>query len=141
MDEASAEAQPAEKPRIWLDRRRASAYIVAKYAARVSAATLAKLAVSGSGPPFAYQGRYAVYEPEDLDVWALSRLSEKVHATSGRPRDPFRRRGRPKSPFVKEGSAERLPKRGRPSAPSEESANVASPTRRAVTREETPFDH
>jgi hypothetical protein len=39
---------------------------------------LAELAVSGTGPPFRYWGRYAVYTEPDLDAWA-----ESVFRTAG----------------------------------------------------------
>jgi hypothetical protein len=95
-----------EKPKVWLNRRKAALYLEAKYGAKIAPATLAKMAVRGNGPAFSYMGKFCVYEPADLDVWAQSRLSEKVHSTAGRnhPGDPFRRRGRPKSPFVRDES-------------------------------------
>jgi hypothetical protein len=94
--------EPDEKPKIWLNRRKAALYLEARYGAKIAPATLAKMAVRGNGPPFAYMGPYCVYTPEYLDAWAESRLSAKVSSTAGRnnPRDPFRRRGRPKSPFA-----------------------------------------
>jgi hypothetical protein len=88
--------EPTEKPRVYLSRRKASIWLEAKYGAKVSAATLAKMAVRGNGPPYRLMGRQAVYTPEDLDVWALSRLSALMHSTAARPSDPFRRRGRPR---------------------------------------------
>ena len=91
--------EPTEKPKVWLNRRKASLWLQAKYGMRCSPATLAKKAVRGNGPVFAYMGPLCVYTPEDLDSWAQSQLSEKVHSTAGRansPRDPFRRRGRPR---------------------------------------------
>jgi hypothetical protein len=92
------ESEATEKPKVWLNRRRASLWLEAKYGMRCSVATLAKKAVRGTGPEFAYMGPLCVYTPEDLDSCAQSQISEKVHSTAGRanPRDPFRRRGRPR---------------------------------------------
>lgn len=45
-------------------------------------ATLAKLAVSGDGPPFRMFGRFPVYTREDLDEWIQSRLSKPVSSTA-----------------------------------------------------------
>jgi hypothetical protein len=89
------------KPPFYLSRRRAAMFLEATYGARISPNTLAKMAVRGNGPPFRHLSRHVVYEPADLTAWAESRLSAKVHSTSGlAPADPFRRRpGRPRMKF------------------------------------------
>jgi hypothetical protein len=85
----------------YLSRRRAALFLEGAYGARISPDTLAKMAVRGNGPPFRKLGQHVVYEPADLTAWAESRLSAKVHSTSGlAPSDPFRRRpGRPRMRF------------------------------------------
>jgi hypothetical protein len=96
------ENQPNEKRPFFLSRRKAALYLETTFGARCSPNTLAKMAVAGTGPPFRLLGRFAVYDPADLDSWAQGRLSAKVHSTSGlAPRDPFRKRpGRPRKPFA-----------------------------------------
>jgi hypothetical protein len=85
----------------YLNRRRSAMFLEASYGAKISPDTLAKMAVSGTGPPFRRLGPHVVYEPSDLSSWAESRLSAKVHSTSGLPpADPFRKRpGRPRMNF------------------------------------------
>jgi hypothetical protein len=99
------ENQPSEKA-FFLSRRKAALYLEVTYGARCSVSTLSKMAVKGDGPPFRHLGRFVVCEIEDIDSWAQSRLSAKVHSTSGLPpRDPFRKRpDRPRKPF---GEAQR----------------------------------
>ncbi len=48
----------------------------------IAAATLAKKAVTGSGPPFAIWNGRAIYEVEDLESWARTRLSRKMVNTA-----------------------------------------------------------
>ncbi len=43
---------------------------------------LAKLAVVGGGPVFQKAGRFPLYDPEDLDQWAASRIGPKRKSTS-----------------------------------------------------------
>ncbi|MCI0601188.1 MAG: helix-turn-helix domain-containing protein [Beijerinckiaceae bacterium] len=50
-----------------------------------TASTLAKLAVSGDGPPFRKRGRIPLYRAADLEAWALSQLSSPMRSTSGTP--------------------------------------------------------
>ena len=57
-----------EKPKVWLNRRKASLWLEARYGMRCSPATLAKKAVRGNGPAFAYMGSLCVYTPEDLEL-------------------------------------------------------------------------
>jgi hypothetical protein len=44
--------------------------------------TLAKLATLGGGPVYRKLGRIVIYDPADLDAWALSRMSAPVRSTS-----------------------------------------------------------
>ena len=44
--------------------------------------TLAKLAVVGGGPAYRKAGKFPLYEPDDLDEWALAKLSAKVRSSS-----------------------------------------------------------
>jgi hypothetical protein len=65
--------------------RRADAarYVRENHGIPCAAATLAKLASVGGGPAFRRAGRFPIYARDDLDAWARSRLSERVHSTSG----------------------------------------------------------
>lgn len=69
------------QPLKFLRREQAAQYLQERYGfgARSS---LAKWAVDGSGPKFRLMGRYPVYQPEDLDRWALSRLGGLQSSTS-----------------------------------------------------------
>jgi hypothetical protein len=85
----------------YLSRRRAAMFLEAAYGAKISNATLAGMAVRGNGPAYRKLGHHVVYDPVDLTAWAESRLSARVHSTSGlAPSDPFRKRpGRPRMSF------------------------------------------
>jgi hypothetical protein len=100
LDEQTPMAAPSRKP-MYLSRRRAAMYLEAAYGARISNATLAKMAVQGDGPPYRHLVHHVVYDPDDLTAWAEARLSAKLHSTSGlAPSDPFRKRpGRPRMKF------------------------------------------
>lgn len=65
----------------YLRRDKAAAYLQARYGAYTTE-TLAKLACVGGGPRFRKLGPYPVYCPEDLDAWALARMSKPVQSTS-----------------------------------------------------------
>lgn len=70
------------KPDIFLRRPEAAQYLREKYGFG-SPRTLAKLACVGGGPPFRKAGpRIVLYEPPDLDDWALSRLSARIRHTA-----------------------------------------------------------
>jgi hypothetical protein len=72
-------------PAQFLRRKQAGSYLREKWGVG-SAATLAKLACLGGGPPMSYIGRrIPVYTTDDLDAWALSRISAPVRSTSDRP--------------------------------------------------------
>jgi hypothetical protein len=47
-----------------------------------SSRTLAKLAVTGGGPPFRKAGRVPLYSEGSVDAWAESKLGPLVHSTT-----------------------------------------------------------
>lgn len=55
------------RPETWLTRRQAAAYL------KLGESTLAKLFVSGDGPPAIKIGRSVRYSALDLNVWMSSR--------------------------------------------------------------------
>jgi len=63
-------------------RKSAAEYVRNKHGQPCSPAWLAKLAVVGGGPVFRKAGRTPLYAEEDLDLWALSRLSGPMRSTS-----------------------------------------------------------
>jgi hypothetical protein len=63
-------------------RRVASDYLEAEHGVRLSANTLAKLAVEGGGPRFRHDGRFPLYERPDLDSFAVARLGPLRASTS-----------------------------------------------------------
>jgi hypothetical protein len=65
-----------------LRRTEASAYLLEHHGINRTPATLAKLAVTGGGPPFHKANRIPLYYPADLDWWAASILSPKVHSNA-----------------------------------------------------------
>ena len=65
-----------------LRRVEAARYIEDRWNYPCSALTLAKLAVTGGGPPFRKAGRYPLYDPPHLDEWVRSKLSRVVKSTS-----------------------------------------------------------
>lgn len=66
--------------RKFLRRSEAAEYLKRKYGA-YTVETLAKLAVTGGGPPFRRFSRFPVYLPEELDAWAASRTTKSVTKT------------------------------------------------------------
>jgi hypothetical protein len=64
----------------------AAAYIRDVHGQPCSTQHLAKLAVTGGGPVFQKCGKYPLYAPDDLDIWAAARLSPPVHSTAELPR-------------------------------------------------------
>jgi len=62
----------------------AAAYVREKHKLPCTSGYLAKLAsVAGGGPPFRrLDGRWVLYAEEDLDAWALARLSRPIRKTS-----------------------------------------------------------
>lgn len=65
----------------YLRRNKAAAYLQERYGAYTTE-TLAKLACLGGGPPFQKLGPFPVYIPEELDAWAMSRMTRAVNSTS-----------------------------------------------------------
>lgn len=65
----------------YLRRNQAAAYLQSRYGAYTTE-TLAKLACIGGGPCFRKLGPFPVYAPDDLDIWATSRMSRPVRSTS-----------------------------------------------------------
>lgn len=71
-----------EKPR--LRRAEVPEYMLRKHGIPIAHATLAKMATVGGGPAFQHSGRIPLYHVDDLDAWALERLSKPVRSTSDR---------------------------------------------------------
>jgi hypothetical protein len=67
----------------FLRRKDAATYLKNKYG-HGSPRTLAKLACLGGGPEMVYVGRNPYYTEQDLDAWALSKMSAPVRTTSAR---------------------------------------------------------
>jgi hypothetical protein len=67
-------------------RRVASDYLAAEHGVRLSANTLAKLAVVGGGPRFRLDGRFPLYERRELDSFAAARLGPLRASTSDQPK-------------------------------------------------------
>jgi predicted DNA-binding transcriptional regulator AlpA len=66
-----------------LKRSEVPEYLLEEYGFSRTAATLAKLAVTGGGPRFRKIGaRTVVYDVADIDAWAASITSEPVASTS-----------------------------------------------------------
>ena len=64
-----------------LRRAEAAAYIRDRFAIPCSRQTLAKYAVTGEGPVYRMARRFPLYSLDDLDQWALARLSGPVRST------------------------------------------------------------
>jgi hypothetical protein len=74
----------ASTRRIPLRRKAAADYIRDTHGQSVASKTLAKLASLGGGPAFRKAGKFPLYEPDDLDEWAIARLSPRVFRSSDR---------------------------------------------------------
>lgn len=66
-----------------LRRADAAAYLRDVHGLVISTATLAKYAVVGGGPAYVKHSRFPLYEIEELDRYAVSRISKPVRSTSG----------------------------------------------------------
>ena len=66
---------------LYLRRKQASGYLLAKYGFG-SYRTLAKMVVTGGGPSFHKAGRAVLYRPEELDLWAQSKIGAARRSTS-----------------------------------------------------------
>lgn len=51
---------------------------------QITPSTLAKMAVSGDGPPIEYWSRFPTYPEQSLLEWAKGRLSRPVRSTAER---------------------------------------------------------
>ena len=65
-----------------LRRTEAATYVTGTYGIPCSPKTLAKLAVVGGGPAYRKAGPFPLYDTDDLNDWAQSKLGPKVRSTS-----------------------------------------------------------
>jgi hypothetical protein len=70
------------KPIRLLRRKEAAQYVQKTWGVPLSPGTLAKLVVVGGGPLYRKAGRFPLYQVEDLDAWAASRLGPKRRSSS-----------------------------------------------------------
>jgi hypothetical protein len=63
-------------------RRKAAADHLRDEGFQITPSTLAKMAVSGDGPPIEYWGRFPTYPEDALMEWARARLSRPVRSTA-----------------------------------------------------------
>jgi hypothetical protein len=83
FDQSSLEFDMQSLTRIPNMRRaEAAQYIREMHGIPCAPATLAKYACLGGGPAFRKAGKFPIYAREDLDAWAVSRLSKPVRSTS-----------------------------------------------------------
>lgn len=66
----------------FLRRSEAAEYISGRYRIPCSFKTLTNLAWKGGGPQFRRAGRITIYAREDLDAWAMARMSRPVASTA-----------------------------------------------------------
>ena len=66
---------------LFMRRKQAGGYLLAKYGFG-SYRTLAKMVVTGGGPSFHKAGRAVLYRPEDLDLWAQSKIGAARRSSS-----------------------------------------------------------
>jgi hypothetical protein len=66
----------------YLRRKEVALFVTRRWGIPLSANTLAKLAVTGGGPPFRKVGRFPVYEAADIVSWMESRIGPKQRSTS-----------------------------------------------------------
>jgi hypothetical protein len=60
----------------------ASAYLLDVHGVSLTVSTLAKLATIGGGPRFRVDGRFPVYDRDELDAFAVARLGPLRASTS-----------------------------------------------------------
>jgi hypothetical protein len=65
----------------FLRRKAAGEYLKSRYGFG-SEKTLAKLATIGGGPSYRKAGSAVLYEPEELDAWAIARIGRPQRSTS-----------------------------------------------------------
>ncbi|WP_374571960.1 helix-turn-helix domain-containing protein [Phenylobacterium sp.] len=86
IDRSGEEAPPSESdvaapiPTL-LTRVEAARFLKSTLGYPISTSSLAKLAVTGGGPPFKSFGRRVLYAPEELEAWAYAR-SRRRRSTS-----------------------------------------------------------
>jgi hypothetical protein len=66
---------------LFLRRKQAGNYLLGKYGFG-SHRTLAKMVVTGGGPEFHKAGRAVLYRPEELDLWAQSKIGTARRSSS-----------------------------------------------------------
>lgn len=66
----------------FLRRTDAATYVRAIWGIPCSSRWLAKLAVTGGGPLYRKAGRFPIYAPEDLDMWAQARIGAPRRSSS-----------------------------------------------------------
>lgn len=66
----------------YLRRTDAARHVRERWGIPCSSRWLAKLAVTGGGPIFRKAGRFPIYAPADLDVWAEARIGAPRRSTS-----------------------------------------------------------
>jgi hypothetical protein len=70
----------------YLRREDASKYVTETWGVPCAVRSLAKWAVVGGGPPFRKCGKFPLYAPTDLDVWAKARIGGLQRSTSDVPK-------------------------------------------------------
>ena len=65
-----------------LRRAEAAEYIRDTYNLPCQPGTLRTMACKGTGPAFRKGSRFPLYSKNDLDAWAASKISPRVHSTS-----------------------------------------------------------
>jgi hypothetical protein len=73
---------PPPSPERRVRRKEAARYITEVWGIPMSPKTLAKLAVTGGGPPYRKAGKFPLYEITALDEFAKTKLSPLVSSTS-----------------------------------------------------------
>jgi hypothetical protein len=81
-DGVAAARDHSRTRRIPLRRKDAAKYVRDVHGQPCSPKTLAKLVVVGGGPAYRKAGKFPLYETDDLDEWALAKLSPKVRSSS-----------------------------------------------------------
>lgn len=71
----------------WLNRRQAAEHV------GLSSRTLDRLALDGSGPPFAVVGKRVLYPLRELDTWMRLRLATSTSAATVRATQAAQERG------------------------------------------------
>jgi hypothetical protein len=72
----------SSNPAKFLRRADAAQYVRTTWGLPCSTRWLAKLAVTGGGPVYRKAGRFPIYSPDDLDVWAEARIGVPRRSTS-----------------------------------------------------------